>query len=61
MLSKDGSAAIYGSRGANGVVLIETKKGGDYVGYASNVAPAGCLARPIHEPEYFLIPGFFKY
>ena len=27
---KDGSAAIYGSRGANGVVLIETKKGGDY-------------------------------
>lgn len=27
---KDGSAAIYGSRGANGVVLIETKKGGEY-------------------------------
>ena len=26
---KDGSAAIYGSRGANGVVLIETKKGAD--------------------------------
>lgn len=26
---KDGSAAIYGSRGANGVVLIETKRGGD--------------------------------
>lgn len=26
---KDGSAAIYGSRGANGVVLIETKKGND--------------------------------
>ncbi len=26
---KDGSAAIYGSRGSNGVVLIETKKGGD--------------------------------
>ncbi|HPE77404.1 MAG TPA: TonB-dependent receptor plug domain-containing protein [Draconibacterium sp.] len=26
---KDGSSAIYGSRGANGVVLIETKKGGD--------------------------------
>lgn len=26
---KDGSAAIYGSRGANGVVVIETKKGGD--------------------------------
>ena len=26
---KDGSAAIYGSRGANGVVLIETKKGID--------------------------------
>lgn len=26
---KDGSAAIYGSRGANGVVLIETKKGGE--------------------------------
>ncbi|NQU52354.1 MAG: TonB-dependent receptor plug domain-containing protein [Bacteroidetes bacterium] len=26
---KDGSAAIYGTRGANGVVLIETKKGGD--------------------------------
>lgn len=25
---KDASAAIYGSRGANGVVLIETKKGG---------------------------------
>lgn len=24
---KDGSAAIYGSRGANGVVIIETKKG----------------------------------
>lgn len=24
---KDGSAAIYGSRGANGVVLIETKRG----------------------------------
>ncbi len=26
---KDGSAAIYGSRGSNGVVLIETKKAGD--------------------------------
>ena len=26
---KDGSAAIYGSRGANGVVIIETKRGGD--------------------------------
>jgi TonB-dependent SusC/RagA subfamily outer membrane receptor len=26
---KDGSAAIYGSRGANGVVIIETRKGGD--------------------------------
>ena len=26
---KDGSSAIYGSRGANGVVIIETKKGGD--------------------------------
>jgi TonB-dependent SusC/RagA subfamily outer membrane receptor len=25
---KDGSAAIYGSRGANGVVIIETRKGG---------------------------------
>ncbi len=26
---KDGSAAIYGARGANGVVIIETKRGGD--------------------------------
>lgn len=26
---KDGGAAIYGSRGANGVVLIDLKKGGD--------------------------------
>lgn len=26
---KDGSAAIYGSRGANGVVIIETKRGTD--------------------------------
>lgn len=26
---KDGSTAVYGSRGANGVVLIETKKGGE--------------------------------
>ena len=26
---KDGAAAVYGSRGANGVVLIETVKGGD--------------------------------
>lgn len=26
---KDGSTAVYGSRGANGVVIIETKKGGD--------------------------------
>jgi TonB-dependent SusC/RagA subfamily outer membrane receptor len=26
---KDGSAAVYGSRGANGVGLIETRKGGD--------------------------------
>jgi len=26
---KDGSAAIYGSRGANGVVIIETKGGGE--------------------------------
>jgi TonB-dependent SusC/RagA subfamily outer membrane receptor len=24
---KDGSSSIYGSRGANGVVLVETKKG----------------------------------
>jgi TonB-dependent SusC/RagA subfamily outer membrane receptor len=28
---KDGSAAVYGSRGANGVVLIETKVGGDII------------------------------
>ena len=28
---KDGSAAVYGSRGANGVVLIETRKGGDAI------------------------------
>lgn len=26
---KDGSAAVYGSRGANGVVIIDTRKGGD--------------------------------
>lgn len=26
---KDGSSAIYGSRGANGVIIIETKKGGE--------------------------------
>jgi len=26
---KDGSSAIYGSRGANGVLIIETKRGGD--------------------------------
>jgi len=26
---KDGSSAIYGARGANGVVLIETKKAGN--------------------------------
>jgi len=26
---KDGSAAIYGSRGANGVVIIETRRGGE--------------------------------
>jgi len=26
---KDASASVYGSRGANGVVIIETKKGGD--------------------------------
>lgn len=26
---KDGSSAIYGSRGANGVVIIETKRGSD--------------------------------
>jgi TonB-dependent SusC/RagA subfamily outer membrane receptor len=26
---KDGSSAIYGARGANGVVIIETKKGND--------------------------------
>jgi TonB-dependent SusC/RagA subfamily outer membrane receptor len=26
---KDGSSAIYGSRGANGVVIIETRRGGD--------------------------------
>lgn len=26
---KDGSSAFYGSRGANGVVVIETKQGGD--------------------------------
>lgn len=28
-IMKDGSSAIYGSRGANGVVIIETKKGMD--------------------------------
>ena len=28
---KDGSAAVYGSRGANGVVLIETLRGGDNI------------------------------
>lgn len=28
---KDGSSAVYGSRGANGVILIETRKGGDEI------------------------------
>ena len=28
---KDGSSAIYGSRGANGVIIIETLKGGDEI------------------------------
>jgi len=28
---KDGTAAVYGSRGTNGVILIETNKGGDNV------------------------------
>jgi TonB-dependent SusC/RagA subfamily outer membrane receptor len=28
-LIKDGSSAVYGSRGTNGVVVIETKKGGE--------------------------------
>ena len=28
---KDGSSAIYGSRGANGVLIIETRKGGDEI------------------------------
>jgi TonB-dependent SusC/RagA subfamily outer membrane receptor len=28
---KDGSSAIYGSRGANGVILVETRKGGDEI------------------------------
>lgn len=28
-IMKDGSAAIYGSRGANGVIIITTKRGGD--------------------------------
>ena len=28
---KDGSAAVYGSRGANGVILIETIKGGEEI------------------------------
>lgn len=28
---KDGSSAVYGSRGANGVVIIETRKGGDEI------------------------------
>ncbi|MGQ0815076.1 MAG: SusC/RagA family TonB-linked outer membrane protein [Gemmatimonadota bacterium] len=48
---KDASAAaIYGSRGANGVILIETKKGGgsaagsgisiEYDGYVASAAPA---------------------
>lgn len=27
---KDGTAAVYGSRGANGVILIETLKGGEF-------------------------------
>ncbi len=27
---KDGGSAIYGARGANGVILIETKRGGDF-------------------------------
>jgi len=26
---KDGASAVYGSRGANGVIIIETKKGGE--------------------------------
>jgi len=28
---KDGTSAVYGSRGANGVILIETRKGGDEI------------------------------
>ncbi|MGM0621737.1 MAG: SusC/RagA family TonB-linked outer membrane protein [Bacteroidota bacterium] len=56
---KDGSAAaIYGSRAANGVILIETKSGksGDVViTYDSYIDHDGVAARPnILSPEQFL-------
>ena len=30
-VNKDGTFAVYGSRGANGVILIETLKGGEEI------------------------------
>ncbi|HVE77563.1 MAG TPA: SusC/RagA family TonB-linked outer membrane protein [Gemmatimonadaceae bacterium] len=49
ILKDASSTAIYGSRGANGVILIETKKGTpggstvEYDGYTSMAQPAGYL------------------
>lgn len=55
---KDASAtAIYGSRGANGVVLIETKRGGDHATTVSYSGSAG-ISETLAVPEVMSGPRF---
>lgn len=66
VLKDASSTAIYGSRGANGVILVTTKRGRDgkprvaYSGYAGFTKPAGEYPM-MNGPEYFELKKWATY
>ncbi|MFW5831656.1 MAG: SusC/RagA family TonB-linked outer membrane protein, partial [Prolixibacteraceae bacterium] len=59
VLRSSAATAIYGSRGANGVVLIDTRKGSNQPLNVSYHGQAGAHFR-IHQPEMFGADDYFE-
>ena len=60
VLKDAASAAIYGTRGANGVILITTKKGGGELGKAQVTYDSWFGVNLAHSPRTVLTPDEFR-
>lgn len=57
VLKGPNAAALYGSRAANGVILITTKKGSKYAGWGVGVSSNTMVGNPMFVPDYQNIYG----